>query len=108
MWNCDRPIVEFTYATVHHYATNEFDLSIESSLWKEQSHWNLQSEDSMESEVIQTPSEVKKVDRFGFYEEDTGRSEVFSRALIIEPVFDVKLENQRLHKWMYMLKNWDK
>ena len=51
----------------------------------------------MESEVIETPSEVKKVDRFGFYEEDTGRSELFLRASIVEPAFDVKLENQRLH-----------
>ena len=62
----------------------------------------------MESEVIETPSEVKKVDRFGFYEEDTGRSELFLRASIVEPAFDVKLENQRLHKWLFMLKNWEK
>ena len=59
----------------------------------------------MESEVIQPPTEIKKVDRFGFFEEDTGRSRLIRRLFRIEPVFDVKLENQRLHKWLDMLKN---
>ena len=61
----------------------------------------------MESEVIQPPNEIKKVDRFGFFEEDTGRSRLIRRLFRIEPVFDVKLENQRLHKWLDMLKNWE-
>lgn len=61
----------------------------------------------MESEVIQPLNEIKKVDRFGFFEEDTGRSRLIRRLFRIEPVFDVKLENQRLHKWLDMLKNWE-
>lgn len=61
----------------------------------------------MESEVIQPLNEIKKVDRFGFFEEDTGRSRLIRWLFRIEPVFDVKLENQRLHKWLNMLKNWE-
>ena len=29
------------------------------------------------------------------------------RPFSLEPVFDVKKENERLQKWMEMLRNWD-
>ena len=60
----------------------------------------------MNSEVIGETGELKKVDRFGFFEEDIVRSIAFYECIHVEPNYDVKLENQRLKKWLEMLKNW--
>ncbi|KAK8800274.1 hypothetical protein WA171_004909 [Blastocystis sp. BT1] len=60
----------------------------------------------MNSEVIGETGELKKVDRFGFFENDIVRSIASFECIPVEPSYDVKLENQRLKKWLEMLKNW--
>ena len=60
----------------------------------------------MNSEVIGETGELKKVDRFGFFENDIVRSISSFECIPVEPSYDVKLENQRLKKWLEMLKNW--
>lgn len=60
----------------------------------------------MNSEVIGETGELRKVDRFGFFEEDLVRSIAVFDSIVVEPSYNVKLENQRLKKWLEMLKNW--
>ena len=50
----------------------------------------------MNSEVIGETGELKKVDRFGFFENDIVRSIASFECIPVEPSYDVKLENQRL------------
>ena len=62
----------------------------------------------MELPIPSTSTAIKRVDRFGFFEADLVRSICCLFDIRVGPQYDVKLENQRLKKWLEMLKNWKK
>ena len=61
----------------------------------------------MNSEVIGETSELKHVNRYGFFGDACKRSRCILGDRTLEISSDPLLENQRLRKWMEMLKNWN-
>lgn len=61
----------------------------------------------MNSEVIGETGELKHVNRYGFFGDACKRSWCVLGDRTLELSSDPVLENQRLRKWMEMLKNWN-